>query len=77
MDIGKAPVEFELYRLFGYVERELAESAVVVFPTAVLLFKAVIAEALDGFGERRFRDRDPAIAPTGLLEHHPLLGNRR
>jgi hypothetical protein len=57
-DVGEPPVEFELYVRAATSNVNVAESAVVVFPAAVLLLQEVVAEPFDGGVERLLLDGD-------------------
>src|ERR1700722_18956118 len=65
---GVTLTEFETHPLLVPFEVKFAKGAVVVFPTAVLLFKEVVTERLKRFPEGNLGDRRFVAAPRSLPE---------
>ena len=68
VEFGEALVELKPHCACGNVKHEFAERAVVGFPTCVLLFEVLVAEAFNGFLKGSLLADGLSVALGNLLD---------
>jgi hypothetical protein len=75
-NVAETAVEFEIDRAFRNVKAKFAKGAVIVFPTAVLVFEEVVAECLDRFPNDDLGNCGFVTGSRGLPKCDGCLGHR-